>query len=72
MDKIQWQSCGHVYWMELTKPTFPNLLAGIDKTMAPGVGFRILIGATRQVTRLLQADPEEPLPLAEIMRMTNS
>jgi len=46
IDKILWQSRGHVYWMKLTEPTFPNLLAGIDKTMAPGVGFDMLIGAT--------------------------
>ena len=39
--------------MELTEPPFPNLLASIDKTMALGVGFRILIGVTRQGTRLL-------------------
>jgi len=72
MGKIQWQSGGHVYWIELTEPTFPNLLAGIDKTMAPGVGFRMLIGTTRQGTRLLQHDPEEPLRLAKMIRITNS
>jgi len=72
MDKIQWQSRRLVYWIEITEPTFPNLLVGIDKTMAPGVGFRILTGVTRQGTRLLQDDPEEPLPLAEIIRITNS
>jgi len=72
MDKIQWQSCGHVDWMELTEPTFPNLLAGIDKAMAPGVGFRMLIGTTRQGTRLLQDDRDEALPLAEMIRLTNS
>jgi len=53
--------------MELTEPTCPNLLAGIEKIMAPGVGFRMLIGATRQGTRLLQEDPEEPLLLAEMI-----
>jgi len=53
--------------MELTEAPFPNLLAGIDKAVAPGVGFRMLIGTTRQGTRLLQADPEEPLPLAEMI-----
>jgi len=58
--------------MGLTEPTIPNLLAGIDTTMAPGVGFRMLIGTTRQGTRLLQDDPEEPLPLAEMIRITNS
>jgi len=72
MDKIHWQSRGHVYWMELTEPTFPNLLVGIDKTMAPGVGFHMLIGARRQGTRLLQDDPVVPLPLAEMIRITNS
>jgi len=72
MDKLQWESRGHVYWMELTEPTFPNLLAGIDKAMALGGGFHMLIAATRQGTRLLQNAPEEPLPLAEMIRITNS
>jgi len=67
MDKIHWQSRGHVYWLELTEPTFPNLLLGIDKTMTSGVGFHMLIGATGQGTRLLQDDPEVPLPLAEMI-----
>jgi len=72
MDKIQWQSHGHVYWMVLTEPTFPNLIAGIEKSMAPAVRFRILIGATRQGTRLLQEDSKKALPLAERIRITNS
>jgi len=72
MDKIHWQSRGHVYWIELTEPTFLNLVAGIDKTMAPGVGFRMHIGTTRQGTGLLQDDPVELLPLAEMIRITNS
>jgi len=72
MDKIPLQTRGHVCWIELTEPTFPNLLAGIDKTMALGVGFRMLIGTTRKGTRLLQDDPVEPLPLAEIILITNS
>jgi len=58
--------------MELTEPTFPNLLAGIDKTMAPGDGFRMLIVATREGSLLLQDDPVQPLPLAEMIRITNS
>jgi len=58
--------------MELTEPTFPNLLAGIDKTMAPGVGFRMPIGTTRQCTRLVQDNPVEPLPHAAMIRITNS
>ena len=72
MDKIQWQSPGHIYWMQLTEPTFPNLLASIDKTMAPGVGFGMLIGTTRQGTRPCTTIPEEPVPLAQMIRITNS
>ena len=58
--------------MEPTEPTLPNLLAGINKAMAPGVGFRKLIGTTRQGTPLLPDNPEEPLPLAEMIRIANS
>jgi len=58
--------------MELTEPTFPNPVAGIDTIMAPGVGFRMLISVTRQGTRLLQDDREESLPLAEMIRIRNS
>jgi len=58
--------------MRLTESTFLNLLVGIDKTMAPGGRFRMLIGEPRQGTRLLQDDPEEPLPLAEMIRITNT
>jgi len=67
MGNIQWQSRGHVYWMELTKLIFQNLEAAIDKRMAPGVGFPMLIGATRQCLRLLQDDREEPQPLADMI-----
>jgi len=58
--------------MELTQPTFSNLLAGIDKTMGPGVGFRMVMGVTRQDTRLLQDDPEKPLPHVAMIRITNT
>ena len=57
--------------MELTEPTFPNLLAGKDKTMA-GSQISYAFGATRQRTRLLQEDPNKLLLLAEIIRITNS
>ena len=40
--------------------------------MGPGVGFRMLIGVTRQGTRGLQDDPEESLPLAEMIRIRNN
>jgi len=72
MDKIQWQTHEHVYWIELTEPTLVNLLAGIDRILSCGFGYRMLVGATGQGTRLLQDDPEEPLRLAEMIRITNS
>jgi len=72
MDKIQWPCRGHVYWIELTVSTFLNLLVGIDKNMAPGVRFCMIIRARRQGTPLLQDDPQEPLPLAEMTPNTNT
>jgi len=58
--------------MELTEPTLANLLAGIDRILSRGFGYRMLIGATGKGTRLLRDDPEELLPLAEMIRITNS
>ena len=72
MDKIQWQSSGHVFWMEQTEPTLTSLLAAIDRTLARGIRFRMLVGTRRRGTRLLQDDPEELLPLAEMIRLRNT
>ena len=72
MDKIQWQSSGHVFCMEHTEPTLTSLLAAIDRTLAHGIRFRMLIGTTRWGTRLLQDDPEKPLPLAEMIQIRNT
>jgi len=72
MDNIQWQTHEHVYGMELTEPTLANLLAGIDRILSRGFGYRMLVGATGQGKRLLRDDREEPLPLAEMIRITNS
>ena len=40
--------------MVLTEPTLANLLAGIDRILSPGFGYRMLIGGTGQGTRLLE------------------
>ena len=58
--------------MELTESTLANLLAGIDRILSGGFGYRMRVGATGQGTRLLRDDPEKPLPLAEMIRITNS
>ena len=72
MDKIQRQTHEHVYWMELTELTLANLVAGIDRILSPGFRYRMLVGARGQGTRLLRDDPEEALPLAKMIRITNS
>ena len=51
----------------LSKPA-----SGHRQNHGTGVGFCMLIGAMRQSTRPLQDDPEVPLPLAEIIRITKS
>jgi len=67
MDKVQWQTHEHVYWMELTEPTLANLLVSIDRILSCGLGYLRLVGATGQGTRLLRDDPEDPLPPAEMI-----
>jgi len=63
---------GHVYWMELTAHTMRNLLVCIDRVLAQGYGYRLLVGATRQATRMLLDNPEGPLQVAEMISIGNS
>lgn len=72
LDKIQWQTYEHVYWMELTEPTHENLLANLNRVLSRGFGYRLLVGATGRGTRLLLDDPEEPLPLSEMITLRNN
>src|SRR5205807_3402743 len=72
LDNVQWKTYGSVFWLELTEPTLPHLLAQIDRIVARGVGYRHLVGATRYGTLLLLDEPEEPLPLSEMIVITNS
>jgi len=67
MDKVQWQTHEHVYWIELIEPILANLPAGIDRILSRGFGYRMLVGATGQGTRLLRDDPNKPLPLTKII-----
>ena len=67
LDKIVWQASGHVPWFEMTEPTHQNVCDGIDSVLEGGHGYRALVGATKQATGLLHADPEQPLPLAEMI-----
>jgi len=72
LDKIQWRTHGHVYWMEMTEPTMWNLHMCIDRVLARGYGCRLLVGATRQGTCMLLDDPQEPLPVAKTISIRNS
>ena len=67
LDKIVWQAGRHVYWFEMIEPTLQNVRDGIDSFLEHGHGYRALVGATKQGTGLLDEDPEQPLPLAEMI-----
>ena len=67
LDKIVWHAGRHVYWFKMTEPTLQNVRDGIDSILERGHGYRALVGATKQGTGLLYEDPEQPLPLAEMI-----
>jgi len=67
LDKIVWQAGGLVYWFEMTEPTHQNVHDGIDSVLERGHAYRGLVGATKQGTGLLHENPEQPLPLAEMI-----
>ncbi|RPA95812.1 hypothetical protein L873DRAFT_1812359, partial [Choiromyces venosus 120613-1] len=72
LDKVQWQTGGAVSWLELTEPTLAHLLLQIGRVVVRGVGYRHLIGATRYGTILLLDNPEEPLPISEMIPILSS
>ena len=43
---------------------------GIDSVLERGHGYRALVGVTKQGTGLLREDPEQPLPLAEMISIS--
>jgi len=67
LDKIVWQAGGHGNWFKMTEPTLQNVRDGIDCVLKRGHGYHALVGATKQGTGLLHEDPEQPLPLAEMI-----
>ena len=67
LDKVPWQTGELVYWLEMAEPTIDNVLEEIDRVLERGYGYRVLIGATREGTRMLLNDPDEPLPLGEMV-----
>jgi len=67
LDKIQWQTHRHVYWMEMTEPRLRNLFVCINRVLAQGYEYRLLLGTTRHGTHMLLDDPAKPLLLAEMI-----
>jgi len=49
----------------MAEPTFDKLLEEIDRVLERGYGYRVLVGATREATRMLRNDPDEPLVRGE-------
>src|SRR5205807_3411379 len=47
--------------------TFDNVLEEIDSVLERGYGYRMLVGATGEGTRMLRKDPDELLPLGEMV-----
>ena len=56
LDKIISQAGGHVYWLEMTKPTLQNLHDSIDSVLECKHLYGKLTGATKQGTGLLHDD----------------
>jgi len=67
LDKVPWQTGEQVYWLEMAELTFDNVLKEIDSVLERGYGYRVLVGATREGTRMLRNDPDKPLPLGEMV-----
>ena len=61
-----------MYWLELTAPAMEHVLRAIDRVVARGIGYRHLVSATRYGTLLLLDDPEEPLPVSEMVVLRTS
>jgi len=51
----------------MAEPTFDNVLEEIDRVLERGYRYRVLVGATRECTRMLQNDPDELLPLGKML-----
>jgi len=72
LDKVRWQTGEQVYWLEMAEPTFDNMLEEIDWVLERGYGYRVLVGATRQGTRMLRNDPDELLPLGVMVPLLSN
>ena len=56
----------------MTEPSMRTLFVYIDRVLARGYRYRLLVGATTQGTHILLDELEEPLPVAEMISIRNS
>jgi len=55
----------------MTEPTMRSLFEWIDRVLARGYKYCLLVGASRQGTHMLLDDPQEPPPVAEMISIGN-
>ena len=67
LDKIPWQGNEQVHWLEMNEPTYDNILCEIDRVLECGYRYQWLIAAIAEGTLLVCSDPDEALPLAEMV-----
>ena len=56
----------------MTEPTMRNMFVCIERVLARGYRYRLLVGATRLSTLMVLDEPEEPLLVAEMISIGNS
>jgi len=69
LDKVMWQAGEQVYWLKMAELTFDNILEEIHRVLECGYGYQVLVGAMREGTGMLQNDPNELLPLGEMVSL---
>jgi len=67
VEHVPWKTHPVMVWVEMTVPTLEGLHTAIDSCLAPSIGYRHLVGATRYGGLLLLDSPEDPVPLSEML-----
>ena len=56
----------------MAEPSFDRVLEEIYRVLERGYEYRVLVGATTEGTRMLWNDPDEPLPLGEMVPLLSA
>lgn len=67
LHKVRWQTREQVYWPEMAEPTMDNILEVRDRVLECAYRERVLVDATREGIQMLRNDPDERLPLVEMV-----